>query len=118
MTAKEINFAFEMVSAIALACPEGYTVDRNTFEPIKKGWSVAVEATQKCFGPAGLAKVIAYMNNHPEIPAFGGWYNKKDGNFYFDATMVIEDKQRAIYLGKLNKQDAIYNTETGDTVWL
>ena len=118
MTVKEINFAFEMIAAIAAACPEGYTVDRNTFAPIQKGWAVAVADTQKSFGHVGLAKVVAYMNEHPEIPAYGGFYNEKDNNFYFDATMIIEDRETAIYLGRLHKQDAIYNTETGETVWL
>lgn len=113
-----MNLAFIAVSAIAAANTEGYTVDRNTFEPIKKGWAVAVKDTQFCFGPRGLAKVIAYMSNHPEIEAFGGWYNEKENNFYFDATMIIEDRETAIYLGKLHEQEAIFNTETGETVWL
>lgn len=116
MTAKEMSFAFEMVSAIAIACPEGYTVDRNTFEPIKHGFAVAVEGTQDSFGNRGLANVIKYMSNHPEIPAFGGWFRDEDQQFYFDATMIFEDESEAREFAVLNKQYGYYNLDLGNYI--
>lgn len=116
MTAKEINFAFEMIAAIAAACPEGYTVDREKFEPIKSGYAVAVEGTQESFGNKGLAHVIKYMDQHPEVPAFGGWYRKDTKEFYFDATMIFEDESEAREFAILNKQLEYCNLTTGECI--
>lgn len=57
---KNLLLSFEMLQAIAIASPEGFTVDKNTFKPITKGYSVAVKETQNAFGNYGAAKVVSY----------------------------------------------------------
>ena len=106
---KTTMFTFEMMAAISIMFPEGYTVNSRTFEPITAGYAVAVADTQNSFGNAGMAKVAAYISKHPEINAIGGWYNSENKQYYFDATIVVNDLQEAIRLGKANKQIAIFD---------
>ena len=68
---KNLLLSFEALMNIAVNNPEGFTVDKNTFEPITAGFAVAVENTQNSFGPAGAAKVVNYAYQHQEITALG-----------------------------------------------
>ena len=77
-----------MLQAVAALCPDGFTIDKNTFEPINDGFSVAVADTQNSFGNYGAAKVVAYAAKHQEISTHGGWYNGKNGQFYLDAVII------------------------------
>lgn len=97
------------LQAIATANKEGFTVDAATLQPVTNGFSVAVAETQNSFNFEGLANVIKYVCNHPEINAFGGWYNSENGKYYFDAVCIVDDKQKAIELGRYNKQLAIFD---------
>ena len=97
------------LTAIAMANKEGFTVDAANLQPIKSGYAVAVVDTQNSFGIEGLAKVIKFVSDHPEINAFGGWYNSKNNMFYYDATIVVDDLKTAKELGRYNKQIAIYD---------
>lgn len=97
------------LAAIAMNNKEGFTVDAATLKPVTKGYAVAVAATQNSFGFAGLANVIQYVSEHPEINAFGGWYNRENNMYYFDATIIIDDLNTAMEVGRLNDQLAIYD---------
>lgn len=114
MKTKKQNLV-KALTAIAAANLEGYTVDAHTLQPITSGYAVAVIDTQNSFGTEGLERVINYVTSHKEINAFGGWYNKEDGQFYFDATVVVKDFNRAIDLARMNKQIAFYCLHTGIT---
>ena len=94
---------------IALANKDGYTVNAATLQPVKSGYAVAVADTQNSFGLEGLANVVKYVEKHPEINAFGGWYNSENGKFYFDATIIVDDLNQALELGRVNKQIAIFD---------
>ena len=94
---------------IAIANKEGYTVNAATLQPVKTGYAVAVADTQNSFGLEGLANVVKYVEEHPEINAFGGWYNSENGKFYFDATIIVDDLDQALELGRVNKQIAIFD---------
>ncbi len=94
---------------IAIANKEGYTVNAATLQPVKTGYAVAVADTQNSFGLEGLANVVKYVEEHPEINAFGGWYNSENGKFYFDATIIVDDLNQALELGRINKQIAIFD---------
>lgn len=104
---------FATLTTIATANADGYTVNAQTLEPIKKGYAVAVLATQNSFGSEGLAKVIQYVQDHPEIDAFGGWYNSKNEQYYYDATIIVATKVEAIELARINKQLAFYCLDNG-----
>ncbi|MBK1762190.1 MAG: hypothetical protein JJO71_10290 [Escherichia coli] len=102
---------FSMLSAVAANNKEGYTVDAATLQPITKGYSVAVAATQNSFGPEGLARVIEYAKTHKEVNAFGGWFNTDNGLYYYDATIVISSLADALELGRSAGQLAIFDLE-------
>lgn len=97
------------LAAIAINNKEGFTVNAATLQPVTTGYAVAVADTQNSFGLEGLANVIKYVDEHPEINAFGGWYNSENKMYYFDATVIVEDLAAAIELGRMHKQIAIYD---------
>lgn len=101
------------LAAIALSNKEGFTVDAATLQPIKSGYAVAVADTQDSFGFAGLKKVVEYVSEHSAINAFGGWLNPENRQFYFDATIIVNDLKTAIELGRANDQIAIYDLTNG-----
>lgn len=101
------------LAAIALNNKEGFTVDAATLQPIKSGYAVAVADTQDSFGFEGLKKVVKYISEHPEINAFGGWYNTENNMYYFDATIIVKDLEAAIDLGRIHRQIAIYDLTNG-----
>lgn len=111
------NLIISSVAAIAAMNPEGYTVDAATLQPIKSGYAVSLAVTQDSFGAEGLVHVvdvIEKMQNQGETSyfdglAFGGWYNAKNGRFYFDATVIVKDRTKAIELARVNGQLAIYD---------
>jgi hypothetical protein len=115
---ENLMLSFEMLQAIAIMNPEGFTVSSKDFTPVKSGFSVAVAGTQNSFGNYGLAKVIAYVSKHPEINAIGGWYNKDNNQYYFDATIIVNDLATAIELGRANDQIAIFNLNTLEEIRL
>lgn len=94
---------------IAIANKEGYTVSAATLQPVTTGYAVAVAATQNSFGSEGLANVIRYVEDHPEVNAFGGWYNSETGQYYYDATIIVDSLDKAIELGRINNQIAIFD---------
>lgn len=97
------------LAAIAMANKEGFTVDAANLQPVTSGYAVAVAETQNSFGFEGLANVVKYVSAHPEINAFGGWYNSEDNKYYYDATVIVNDLEAAKELGRVNKQIAIFD---------
>lgn len=78
-------------------------------QPVSSGYAVAVADTQNSFGLEGLANVVKYVSELPEINAFGGWYNSENNMYYFDATVIVNDLEVAKELGRINKQIAIFD---------
>ena len=97
------------LAAIAINNKEGFTVNAATLQPVTTGYAVAVADTQNSFGVEGLANVVKYVSEHPEVNAFGGWYNSENNIYYFDATVVVNDLKTAMDLGRANKQIAIFD---------
>lgn len=106
---ENLLLSFEMLQLIASMNPDGFTVDKKTFEPITSGYSVAVAGTQNSFNNAGCARVVSYANNHKEINALGGWLNTENGFYYYDAVIVCNDLSEALTLAKANNQIAIFD---------
>ncbi len=92
----------------------GFTIHPETLEKPKKGYGVSLLETQNCFGIEGLKK--AYQVALERNCYIGGWRNPKNSKYYYDATVVVEDYDEAIRLAKENKQLAIYNYTTGETI--
>lgn len=110
------NLIISSVVAIAAMNPEGFTVNAATLQPVTTGFAVAMKQTQNSFGAEGLAKVAnvieelqasGEMNGH--TLAFGGWYDSESGLYYYDATVIFEDRAEAIEMGRANDQIAIFD---------
>lgn len=97
------------LAAIAMNNKDGFTVNAANLQPVKSGYAVAVSDTQDSFGLEGLANVVKYVSEHPEVNAFGGWYNSDNNMYYFDATVIVDDLATAKELGRINKQIAIFD---------
>lgn len=97
------------LAGIAINNKDGFTVNAATLQPVTSGYSVAVADTQNSFGIEGLANVVKYVGEHPEVNAFGGWYNTENNMYYFDATVIVDDLKTAKELGRVNKQIAIFD---------
>ena len=115
MNQKQTNVLIALAT-IAINNKEGFTVNAATLQPIKNGYAVAVADTQNSFGIEGLANVVKYVSEHPEITAFGGWYNRENKMYYFDATVIVDDLEAAKELGRVNKQIAIYDLAKGEPI--
>lgn len=109
---------FATLLSIAASNPNGCTVNARTLEPITSGYAVAVKETQNSFGSEGLMRVINYARQNKSVNAFGGWYDSESGRYYFDATIIIEDKETAVKIGKLNKQLAIFDLNNMEEIRL
>lgn len=95
--------------------PDGFTITLDML-PATSGYSVAVAETQNSFGKEGLKRVIDYaLRHHTTI---GGWYNSMDGRYYFDATIIVQDRDTAIRLGRANNQFAIFDFEKREEIAL
>ena len=109
---------FSALLAIAANNADGFTVAKDTLQPVVKGYSVALEATQNSFGNDGLANVLDYAGTDSRVNAIGGWYNSDNGQFYFDATVVVNDLDEALELGRRNHQIAIFDITNGKEIRL
>ena len=115
---EKLLFTFEMLQTVAATFPDGFTCDKNTFQPITKGFAVAVAETQNSFDNVGAAKVAAYVCSHDEINAVGGWFNTDNKKYYYDAVIVVNDLETAKRIGRENKQIAIFNLNTLEEIRL
>ena len=105
------------IAFLAASHPKGFTYNIQGGCVQTSGYAVAVAATQNSFGEDGLMKVVEYAVKH-NIECVGGWFDKKSGRFYFDATVIVKEKKEAIALGRANKQIAIFILNTGREIQL
>lgn len=110
------NLVISTVAAIAAMNPEGFTVNAANLQPVTTGYAVALKRTQNSFGADGLAKVAnvieelqASGDQNGRTLAFGGWYDSESGLYYYDATVIFEDRAEAIEAGRANDQIAIFD---------
>ena len=110
------NVVISSVAAIAAMSPEGFTVNAANLQPVTTGFAVAMKQTQNSFGAEGLAKVVnvieelqASGNLDGRTLAFGGWYDSESGLYYYDATVIFQDRAEAIEAGRANDQIAIFD---------
>lgn len=98
---------------IAAANPAGFTFNVETNEMQATGYAVALAASQNSFGADGLESVISLVTSD-DCPAscVGGWMDTATGLYYYDATVIIEDRAAAIAFGRLQGQIAIFHLDT------
>lgn len=105
-----MNNLFTIISAIAAANPAGFTYNVQTNEMQTSGYAVALAATQNSFGVDGLVSVLNLVTSE-SCPAscVGGWMDSETDLYYFDATVIFEDRETAINFGRMQKQIAIFD---------
>ncbi len=103
------NSQTEKLLKVASENPTGFTISVVDFQPIKKGWAVALKETQNSFGKEGAEKVIE-VALQKTLGIVGGWLYEND--YYFDAVMIIENEEEATRVGIENEQIGIYHIET------
>lgn len=113
-----MKYNSKKLQQVALKNENGFTVDKETLEPIKDGFSVAVKETQNSFGYKGLIKAFFVGINTPIVTAFGGWYNKDNRKFYFDAVVVFKQFNKALQFAKDNEQIALFDLKKGKEIKL
>ena len=89
--------------------PQGFTVNLDC-EIITSGIVVAFLETQNSFGIEGLKKVVEFatLNN----TSIGFWEG------YWDAVLVLNNREQAIELGKKNEQTAIFDIDNQELIFL
>ena len=103
---------------IALKKDEGFTVDKRTLKPIEKGYSVAIKETQNSFGFHGLLKAFIIGLNITIVDGIGGWFNKDDSEYYYDAVVIFDAFEKALQFAKENEQIAIFDLSKGKEIKL
>ena len=108
-----MNNLFTTLSMIAAANPAGFTFNVETNEMQATGYAVALAASQNSFGADGLESVINLVTS-ADCPAscVGGWIDTESGLYYYDATVIIEDRAAAIAFGRLQNLIAIFDLDT------
>ena len=89
--------------------PDGFTLNLETFRPIKFGISVAYFETQGSHDKESIENVINHSLEHHKI--IGGWLNEENEKFYFDSVKIFKNSEldKAIEFAKQQKQIAIFD---------
>lgn len=107
-----MNASIKLIAAIAAMNAAGFTINAETLQPVtSSGYAVAIRDTQNSFGNAGIANVLKAVKAG-KANAIGGWYDDQSGLYYYDATLVVNDLEKAIQLGIENEQLAIFDLNT------
>lgn len=89
--------------------PDGFTLNLETFRPVKFGISVAYLETQDSHDKESLENVINHSLRHQKT--LGGWLNEENEKFYFDSVKIFKNSEldKAIEFAKEQKQIAIFD---------
>lgn len=106
-----INDLASKVAKFAETNKDGFTLCINTLKPITSGIAASYKATQNSFSETDLQSVISHALSHGGV--VGGWYNSKDGKYYFDSNKVFKTNElaEAIQFGLNNEQIAIFDID-------
>lgn len=103
------------IAIIAATHPEGFTYNIQEGMLQSTGYAVAVAETQDSHGADGFLYAVEYAIKN-DIQCVGGWFDCRSGLFYFDATVIVNNKKEA--LAKENKQIAIFNLNSNREIRL
>ena len=93
--------------------PDGFTISNDMSEMPERGYAVALAATQGSFGLPGFLRALALAVD--ENLYFGGWLNKADGQYYWDAVRLFPQGQlqAADEFAQQQGQIALFNLDEG-----
>jgi hypothetical protein len=101
---------------------DGITIGLS-FDRPKVGYSVSIypEHGRTYKGLPSQTDVINFIESHRELLSrpihyIGGW--RADGISYLDISVIYDNKDAAIELAARFDQQAIYNLETGETIYI
>lgn len=100
-----------IVAAFAANHPEGFTYNIETSQDQTTGFAVACKETQNSFGNDGLERVANFVLEN-KVVCIGGWCDVESGLYYYDATIIVDTLEKAILLGRLNEQIAVFDLNT------
>ena len=99
------------VKQIALENPDGFTLQLATMELVTKGIAVGHDATQNCYGNAGIYHCIQHaLLNGGYI---GGWIDPNTGWMQYDSLRLFSNLNKAVKWGRKQGQHSIYYIERG-----
>ena len=105
-----------------LSNPDGFTVTIDGTPTPKRGYAVAplkqteTKSPQKKFKMSDVLDQVdnilrlqqSYKNIGIDIRTYaGGWLDTENGLYVLDASVILDDKAEALYVGKAGDQDAI-----------
>lgn len=105
------------IAIIAATHPEGFTYNIQEGMLQSTGYTVAVAETQDSHGADVFLYAVEYAIKN-DIQCVGGWFDSRSGLFYFDATVIVNNKKEAVALAKENKQIAIFNLNSNREIRL
>lgn len=113
------TLALATLAAFAAANPSGFTIDARTGEIPASGYCVALAQTQNSHGLDGFARVLSLIQSGTtRATCVGGWLDTETGLYYYDATVLVQDRAAAEALGRANKQIAIFCLDTCEEIRL
>ena len=106
-----------VIYAMGQMFPDGFTLDLNTMRQPTEGLIVSYKATQNSFDRKSLPAVIKHARTHNNL--VGGWYNPKDGKYYFDSNRSFPEDSlaAAVAFARENEQHTVYVTSKGINIW-
>lgn len=105
-----MNNLITTLTAIAAANPYGFTFNVEQNQMQASGYAVALQCTQDSHGIDGLESVInIVMNGTSGATCVGGWLDQNTGLYYYDATVIIDDREAAMAFGRMQGQIAIFD---------
>ena len=116
----------ESLLEVVQSHPDGFTVDSNTFKTISSGYAVApfdfVQIIEKR-DKISIAQLKTLLSNIDRIKEFsnqevyaGGWLNTANEQYHLDASVTVEDLDKALYLGLAGNQQIIYDFSVQQTI--
>lgn len=109
-----MNKLINALKRLAKDYPEGFTVDVD-LNILTEGYVIALPETQGSFGNEGLKKVVKFATENDYN--IGGW-NSPNGKFYWDASIIVKNKDEAITIGQEFNQLAIFDLNKQETIFL
>lgn len=112
-TKQKVNH-MNIFNTIAQKKPNGFTVNLKG-TPIEKGYVISEPITEgeTYFGDKGLADALAKaVTSNRENVGIGGWVDAETGKFYWGCSIIEQDKEKALELGRKNNQIAIWDLNT------
>lgn len=102
---------------------KGFTIDEFGEAPdLGPMWAISMEGKKRKFTWGVFGETLehgliaSFLQAHPPGQTyFGGWIDD-DGTCYLDHTLLTGHKHTAIQMAIENKQKAIYNLGTGETL--